>query len=213
MPTARARATAGLELDPREPALEIGVGGQRLVLARQHCGGTIQPAPGRDVDDGVVVADDVVAAGHVVVQDLVVALGLATIPVDRVGHFLGCRALEMDGLAGERPEARGDEEEPGEELGPVGGRADEAAGLLAEIKKDGVRVEDAGLAAAGPLGVDDRRQLAVGVDGEEGGSVLLALARVDGHHLVGKARLLEEKGHLGGVGRGVEVEADHEGLR
>ena len=39
--------------------------------------------------------------------------------------------------------------------------------------------------------------------------MLLAFARVDGYDFVGQARLFEEKGDLGGIGRRVEVETDH----
>jgi len=38
---------------------------------------------------------------------------------------------------------------------------------------------------------------------------LLALARVDGIGLVGQSGLFEEEGHLGGVGRAVEIELQH----
>ena len=65
------------------------------------------------------------------------------------------------------------------------------------------------LAPARPLGVDDRRHLAVRIDGAEGRRVLLALGRIDGHDFVGRAEFLEQQRDLGGIGRGVEIEADH----
>ena len=89
----------------------------------------------------------------------------------------------MNGLAGERAEAGGDEEKPGEKLRPVGRRAEEPAGLLGEIDEDRGRVEHPRGLAPGPLLVDDRRNLAVRVDGAKGRRVLFALARVDGDGL------------------------------
>jgi hypothetical protein len=81
--------------------------------------------------------------------------------------------------------------------------------LFREVKEDRGRIEDARLAATGTFGVRDRRNFAIGIDGAEGGRVLLAFARVDGYDFVGQARLFEEKGDLGGIGRWVEVETDH----
>ena len=83
-------------------------------------------------------------------------------------------------------------------------------GLLGEVEQDGGGIEDARLLAARPVGVDDRRHLAVRVDRPEGRRVLLALAGVDRDRLVGQARLFQEERDLRGVRRRVEIEADHE---
>ena len=106
-----------------------------------------------------------------------------------------------------------DEEEPRQEFRPIGRRADEASGLLAEVEQDRARIEHPRLAAARPLGVDDRRHLAVRVDGAKGGRVLLALGRVDGNDFVRQAELLEHQRDLGRIGRRVEIEADQGALR
>src|SRR3546814_2474978 len=58
-----------------------------------------------DVGDGVGFADNIGPAFEVFVQDLVVALRLAPIPVHRLVEVPGRRELEMHGLAGERAEA------------------------------------------------------------------------------------------------------------
>ena len=81
--------------------------------------------------------------------------------------------------------------------------------LFAEVEQYGVGIEHPRLAPARPVGVDDRRHLAVGVDGAKGGRVLLALGRVDGNGRVGLAKLLEHQRNLGRIRRGIEIEADH----
>jgi hypothetical protein len=43
--------------------------------------------------------------------------------------------------------------------------------------------------------------------------VLLALARIDRDDFVSEAELLQQERDLGGIGRGVEIEADHGTLR
>ena len=85
-------------------------------------------------------------------------------------------------------------------------------GLLGEVDQDGGRIEDARFLAARAVGVDDRRHLAVRVDGPEGGRVLLALAGIDGDGLVGQAGLLQEERDLRGVRCRVKIEADHRSL-
>src|SRR3546814_4815497 len=55
----------------------------------------------------------------------------------------------MHGLAGERAEARGEEQEPGEQLRSVFGRAQKLPSLLGEIDQDRGGVEDPRLAGAG----------------------------------------------------------------
>src|SRR5207237_1220996 len=77
---------------------------------------------------------------------------------------------------------------------------------LGEIEQDRVAVEHRGVA------VDDRRHLGVGIDRQEPGLVLLALARVDRHDLVGQRHLFETERDLGRVGREVEIELDHDAL-
>src|SRR5918996_729732 len=63
----------GAGVDRLEQPLQVRKGGQRVCLALQHARSPVQPAPGRDVGDRVAVADDVVAAGEMIVQNLVVA--------------------------------------------------------------------------------------------------------------------------------------------
>src|SRR5918996_837179 len=202
----------GAGVDRLEQPLQVRKGGQRVCLVLQHARSPVQPAPGRDVGDCVAVADDVVAAGEMIVQNLVVAFGLAPVAVHGVGEAVGCYELEMHGLAGERADAGRDEQEPGQELRPVFRRTEELAGLVREIEQDGRGIEDPRLLAAWAFDIDDRRHLAVRVDGAEGRRVLLALAGVDRDRLVGQARLFEEERDLGRVRGRVEIEADHRRL-
>ena len=51
-------------------------------------------------------------------------------------------------------------------------------------------------APARPVGIDDRRHLAVRVDRAEFRGVLLALAGIDRHDLIGQAGFLQEQGDL-----------------
>src|SRR3546814_278525 len=132
-----------------------------------HARSAVEPAPGGDVGDGVGFADNIGPAFEVFVQDLVVALRLAPIPVHRIVEVPGRRELEMHGLAGERAEARGEEQEPGEQLRSVFGRAQKLPSLLGEIDQDRGGVEDPRLAGAGSFGVDDSGNLAVRIDRSE----------------------------------------------
>ncbi len=110
--------------------------------------------------------------------------------------------LEMHGLAGERAEARGDEHQPGEQLRPIRRRAQEPACLLGEIEQDRIGIEHPRRLAAGPFGVDDRRHLAVRIDGAEFRLVLLALGGVHRHDLIGKPEPSSRSATLAGLGVG-----------
>ena len=115
---------------------QIGERLQRIFGALPHARGAVEPAPGGDVGDGVGLADNMGPAFKVFVQDLVVAFRLAPVPVHRVVEAPGRSELEMHGLAGERAEARVEEQEPGEQLRSVFGRAEKLPGLLGEINED-----------------------------------------------------------------------------
>lgn len=157
----------GSRIDGLEQPVQIGERPQRIVGALPHARGAVEPAPGRDVGDGIGFADDEASAFKVFVQDLVVAFRFAAVPVHRVVEAPGRSELEMHSLAGERAEARGDEQEPGEQLPSVFGRAQKLSGLLSEIDEDRVGVEDPRLAGAGSFGVDDSGNLAVRIDRSE----------------------------------------------
>ena len=196
----------GMGVDGVEVALDVGEGNPGGIAhqARQHA----CPAPHRHVDEGVGVTHHPLAIRQAVVDDAPVPLGLEGVAVDGVGLGLGREQLEVHRLAAIGADAGGHEHQPRVHVGAqrrrVGGQ--ELAGLLGQVQQDGVAVEHRGIA------IHQRRRLGVGVDGQEGRVVLLALARVDGHQLVRQARLLQVEGDFEGVGRGVEVEGEHGGI-
>jgi len=138
----------------------------------------------------------------VVIQHLVVTFDFPTVAVDRVVQTTGSGELKMHRLTREGTKAGGNEEQPGEQFRPVLRPAEELASLFGQVEQDRRRVENPRLLATGTVGIDDRRNLAVGVDRAEGARVLLALAGVDRNRLKGQAGLLKEKGDLRGVGVG-----------
>src|SRR6202044_554292 len=147
------------------------------------------------------------------VQDPIMPLDLTPVTVHGIGQLLGGGVLEMHRLTRKRANSGGDEEEPRQKLGSIGRSSDEAPRLFAEIEQDGARIEHPRLTPAWPLAVDDRRHLAVRIDGAKGGRVLLALGGVDRNSLIRLAKLLEHQRDLHRIGREVEIEADHGALQ
>ena len=97
--------------------------------------------------------------------------------------------VEVSDLPEHRPDERHLEEHPLDRL-PAARRIgrDEAAGLLGEVEQDRARFEQRERLAARPVGIDDRRNLAVGIERQEFRRALLALADVDRMRLVRPAR-------------------------
>jgi hypothetical protein len=67
-----------------EPPLQFGKGPQRILGALAHAGSAIEPAPGGDVGDRETAADDELASGQVIVENLIVPLRLAAVTIGRV---------------------------------------------------------------------------------------------------------------------------------
>jgi hypothetical protein len=90
------------------------------------------------------------------------------------------------------------EHEPGQEFAPGRGRVlgQELPGLLGEVEKDRIRVED------GDVPIDDGGRLGVRVDGQEGRFELLTLSGIDRHQLVRQPALLEKRATFAGLGEG-----------
>jgi hypothetical protein len=78
-----------------------------------------------------------------VVQHLIVPLRLAAVPVHGIADPFWRHVLEMHRLPGKWAEARGDEEQPGEELWPVLGLTEEVPGLFGEVDENRRRIENA----------------------------------------------------------------------
>src|SRR6185437_13981286 len=87
------------------------------------------------------------------------------------------------------------------------------AGLVGEIDQDGAALEEAHRLAAGTVGIDDRRDLAVRIERHELRRLVLVLADVDEMRLVGQADLLEHDRHLHPVRRRQAVELQPVGVR
>jgi len=117
---------------------------------------------------------------------------------------------EVVHLAGDRPEAANLEHQPlkhGHARHRVA-RPEQPA-LLAQVDQDRARLEYADRPARRALGVDDRRDLVVRADLQEGRVELLALADVDDVHFVGQAHLFERDADLAAIGgvEGVQLDA------
>jgi hypothetical protein len=110
-------------VDRLEEAFQMRDGAERVTGALAHAGRTIEPAPGRHVRNHEAIAGDEGPPLQMVVQHLVVTLGFPAVPVRGVIQALRCRELEMHGLAGVGAQARGDKQQPGEQLRPVLGFA------------------------------------------------------------------------------------------
>src|SRR5580704_14426957 len=147
------------------------------------------------------------------VQDPIMSLDLPPVAVHGIRQLFGGRVLEMHGLTRKRANSGSDEEEPRQKLRSIRRSSDEAARLFAEVKQDRARIEHPRLAPARPLVIDDRRNLAVRIDGAKGVRVLLALGRIDRNRLVRLAKLFEHQRDLHRIGREVEIEADHGALQ
>ena len=142
--------------------LDVGIFRDRILA--HHEGDHAGPAPHVHVDDGVGVADHVAALGEMVVEDAEMPLRLELVAVMGVVDLFRRKMLEVDGLAGIRADAGGDEHQPGQQFGAVGRRVggQKLAGLFGEIEQDGVAVEhlDAVVVDRGHLGVRiDRRDI------------------------------------------------------
>jgi hypothetical protein len=85
-------------VDSVEETLEVREGGERIVLALAHPRSPVEPAPRRNIGDRVAVADDEIAPGQMIVQDLVVTLGLAAVAIHRIAEPFRRGVREMHRL-------------------------------------------------------------------------------------------------------------------
>jgi hypothetical protein len=85
----------------------------------------------------------------------------------------------------------------------------EFAGLRREIDQDRARFHHGDRLSFGAFGIDDRGDLAVGIDREVIGTKLLARPDVDLVEVVGKATFFQHDRDLAPVGRAPGIEFDH----
>src|SRR6185312_10618516 len=207
---------APLDGGPLKPALEPG--GNLLQFAEGDefaravkVDEIAHPAEHRDVGDGVVAAHDPGSLREARLDDRENALGLVAIAVERTlvldlpaGEF-----VEKADLAEHRADRGHLEEQPLDRLvAPRGISGDELARLLGEIEEDRARFEQEQRLASRARGIDDRWDLAIRIERQELGRLLVALAEVDEMRLVGKADFLEHDRDLDPVRRrqGIKLE-------
>ena len=173
-------------------------------VGAQHIRRNARPAPDGHVHNCVVVSQHPRAISQAVVNQLPVPPGFEIVSVERIGLGLRRHVPEVHRLARVRPDAGGYKHQPRVHGRAGGGRVlgQEQAGLLGQVKQDGVAVEH------NRVIIDQRRRLGVRVDRKKCGVVLLAATGVDRHHFVRQRGLFQEQGNLGGVGRRVVVELD-----
>ena len=113
-----------------------------------------------------------------IVEHLVVALGLAPVAVDRIVESRRRDGLEMHRLARERPEPEAMNRSQERSSGRSASTPRKASAFGEVEEGSAVEIEHPRrLATPGAVLVDDRRKLAVGIDGAEGRRVLLSLPR------------------------------------
>ncbi|MNN39883.1 hypothetical protein D3C81_1539380 [compost metagenome] len=117
--------------------------------------------------------------------------------------------MEKADLAEHRADRRHLEEDPLQGLiarRRIGGQ--EAAGLLGQIDKDGPGFEQGQRLAARTVGINDSRDLAVGVQRQIVGRPGLVLTDVHQMRLIGQTQLLQQDGDLHAIGRrqGIELQ-------
>ena len=164
------------------------------------------PRPDRHVGDGVGIARHVGLLRQPLVEHVELALHLHREPVDGVFHLVGRVGVEVAETAAEIGRRAHLPEQPRQAFRAfrrVLGQ--EGAVLLREIEQDRAGLEDAGGFGQGM--VDQRRNLRVGIDRDEPGAELVALADVDDIRVVFRAgvprrqQLLQHHGDLHAVGR------------
>ncbi|EWS62417.1 hypothetical protein Y695_04356 [Hydrogenophaga sp. T4] len=164
------------------------------------------PGPVGDVGDGVIARQEFVVL-QLAVEHAEQAFAFALITVDDGRDLLGKVAEEHIGLAHHRPDAAHLEHQPLQHArAALGVRGHEAAGLFGQVDQAGARFEHRKIVG---LVVDDGRDAAVGVDGQESGRLLLPGRQVQHLQRVGQAQLFERDGHFVTIGRGGGVQIKH----
>ncbi len=167
------------------------------------------PGIGRDVGDRVL-AGEVFRLAQAPVENSVKAVLFLGVTLDGVRHLLFRRTQEMVHLAEHRPDVAHLEHQPLQrQVFTTVGLRQESAGLRREIDQDRARFHHRDRLSVGAFGVDDRGNLAVGIDRNVIGSELVARPDVDLVEVVGKAAFLQHHGNLAPVGRAPGIQFDH----
>ena len=167
------------------------------------------PRIGRDVGDRIFLGKVLVSC-QARIKHAVQAVFFFGVAVDCVRHrFLG-RAQEMVHLSEHRPDAAHLEHQPLQRVvfQAVGFRQ-QLAGLARQINEYRARLHHRVRLAVGAVGIDQRRNLAVGTDGDELGCELVVLADIDRVGTIRQPGFFEHDGNLAPVGRGPGIKIEH----
>mmetsp|Transcript_14551 Transcript_14551/g.57151 ORF Transcript_14551/g.57151 Transcript_14551/m.57151 type:complete len:246 (+) Transcript_14551:55-792(+) len=196
-------------LNPGSDILVPGEAQQLLGIVED--GNAAHPREPRNVSNGIVVASDVGPVGEVLVEHVEQALRLLCVALDAVLDLLRRILEEVAELAKVRRCAL-QEEEPVQSLHSRRAlRQQLGVVLLCQVKEDVARLEHLHWLTTRALAVEQRRDLAVGVEVDEAARELVSLHNVDEVGVVlddVRAELLEKNGDLLAVGRGEGVELD-----
>ncbi|MFK4603627.1 hypothetical protein ABIF57_003079 [Bradyrhizobium diazoefficiens] len=204
------RCTAGRASPPFEPCgnrFELGEFDE--ITGAVEADEVAHPAKHRDVGDGVVVIHEPLPAGQMRLHHAEQTPGLAHVAFERplVLEILAGEFVEETDLAEHRPDPAHLEMHPLDGLVAARGiLRQQLAGLLREILQNRPGLEQRQRPAAGTVGIEDRRDLAVRIERQKLGRLLVVLAEIDKMDLVGKPDLLQHDRHLDAVRRRQRIE-------
>jgi hypothetical protein len=175
----RSGCSAAHDRRPRQNACSTRVDVREVVEADQLAGlverhQVVDPRKGRDVGDRVVVAHQPGAADEALLEHVEQALRLGDVAVARPLVLLGLAGefVEEADLAEHRPDPAHLEHQPLDRLvAAAGSRRQELPGLVGEVDQDRARFEQPERLAAGPVRIEDRRDLVVRAQRQELGRV------------------------------------------
>src|SRR5262249_21215620 len=169
------------------------------------------PTEHRNIGDCIVIAHDPMASMKACFHDTEYPFRLVQIVCEGafVGNLTTCELVEVADLAEHRPDEGHLKEQPLDRL--TAARCitrQKTASLLGEIEQDRAGSEKPERRTAGPVGINDRRNLAVRVQGQELRRLLLVHAEVDDVRLIGHPHLLERDRNLDPIGRWQRIELE-----
>ena len=196
-------ATAGRARNVSRSARYVGEVGDTHQAARLvEADEVAYPGESGDIGDRVLLAGEPAQLPQLLVQHAQQTLRLRDVAVPRTLVLVvpAGELVEEPDLTEHRSDASHLEHEPLDHV--VAGRRvvrQETSGLVREIDEDRAGLEQRQRLAAGAVGIDDRRDLVVGIQRKELGRYLIL--RVEAHpvRLVGQARLLQHDGDLHAV--------------
>ena len=173
------------------------------------------PAEHGNVGDGIFVVHDPLPSGKPRLHHVQQALRLGDVTLERplVGKLLAGEFVEKADLPEHRPDPAHLEVQPLDGLlSPRRIGWQKLAGLLGEILQDRAGLEQRQRLAAGPVRIEDGRDLAVRIQRQEFRRLLVVLVEVDQMHLVGQSDLFQHDRDLDAVRRRQRIELEAVGM-